>query len=88
MLEKIKSIQFVMIVSFVSSLLLAFVAMSLKPSIDKNIILDKKQSILSWMAAGSNLRFWTAHAQGAFSNTSLNKDGSVTDSQTGEEIEA
>ena len=46
MLEKIKSIQFVMIVSFVSSLLLAFVAMSLKPSIDKNIILDKKQSIL------------------------------------------
>jgi len=46
MLEKIKSIQFVMIVSFFSSLLLAFVAMSLKPSIDKNIILDKKQSIL------------------------------------------
>ena len=46
MLEKIRSVQFVMIVSFVSSLLLAFVAMSLKPSIDKNIILDKKQSIL------------------------------------------
>ena len=46
MLEKIKSVQFVMIVSFVSSLLLAFVAMSLKPSINKNIILDKKQSIL------------------------------------------
>ena len=46
MLEKIRSLQFVMIVSFVSSLLLAFVAMSLKPSIEKNIILDKKQSIL------------------------------------------
>ena len=46
MLEKIRSVQFVMIVSFVSSLLLAFVAMSLKPSIEKNIILDKKQSIL------------------------------------------
>ena len=46
MLEKVRSVQFVMIVSFVSSLLLAFVAMSLKPSIDKNIILDKKQSIL------------------------------------------
>jgi len=46
MLDKIKSIQFVMIVSFCSSLILAFVAMSLKPSIDKNIILDKKKSIL------------------------------------------
>lgn len=46
MLEKIRSVQFVMIVSFVSSLLLAFVAMSLKPSIEKNISLDKKQSIL------------------------------------------
>ena len=46
MLEKIKSVQFVIIVYFVSSLLLAFVAMSLKPSIEKNIILDKKQSIL------------------------------------------
>tara|TARA_B100000700_G_scaffold75861_1_gene84916 strand:- start:1568 stop:2305 length:738 start_codon:yes stop_codon:yes gene_type:complete len=46
MLDKIKSIQFVMIVSFVSSLVLAFVAMSLKPSIEQNIILDKKQSIL------------------------------------------
>lgn len=46
MLDKIKSVQFVMIVSFFSSLVLAFVAMSLKPSIDKNINLDKKQSIL------------------------------------------
>ena len=33
-----------------------------------------KQGILSWMAAGSNLRFWTAHAKAAFSNKSLNKD--------------
>ena len=46
MLDKIKSVQFVMIVSFFSSLVLAFVAMSLKPSIEKNINLDKKQSIL------------------------------------------
>ena len=46
MLDKVKSIQFVMIVSFVSSLVLAFVAMSLKPSIEQNINLDKKQSIL------------------------------------------
>jgi len=46
MLDKIKSIQFVMIVSFLSSLILAFVAMSLKPKIDYNIILDKKKSIL------------------------------------------
>ena len=34
----------------------------------------KKQSVLSWMAASSNLRFWTAHAQANFSNISLNKD--------------
>ena len=33
-----------------------------------------KKGILSWMAAGSSLRFWTAHAQAAFSNKSLNKD--------------
>ena len=46
MLDKIKSVQFVMIVSFFSSLVLAFVAMSLKPAIDKNVNLDKKQSIL------------------------------------------
>tara|TARA_B100000029_G_scaffold90849_2_gene80724 strand:+ start:118 stop:855 length:738 start_codon:yes stop_codon:yes gene_type:complete len=46
MLDKIKSVQFVMIVSFLSSLILAFVAMSLKPAINKNINLDKKQSIL------------------------------------------
>mgnify|MGYP006098307029 CR=1 FL=1 len=46
MLDKIRSIQFVMIVSFVSSLVLAFVAMSLKPRIEVNILLDKKQSIL------------------------------------------
>ncbi len=33
-----------------------------------------KQGILSWMAAGSSLRFWTAHANATFSNKSLNKD--------------
>ena len=46
MLDRIKSVQFVMIVAFVSSLLLAFIAMSLKPRMDYNVILDKKKSIL------------------------------------------
>ena len=46
MLDRIKSIQFVMIVSFISSLVLAFMAMSLKPSIDNNVMLDKKKSLL------------------------------------------
>ena len=35
---------------------------------------SNQQGILSWMAAGSSLRFWTAHAQADFSNKSLNKD--------------
>ena len=46
MLDRIKSVQFVMIVAFISSLLLAFIAMSLKPRMDYNVILDKKKSIL------------------------------------------
>ena len=46
MLDRIKSVQFVMIVAFVSSLLLAFIAMSLKPRMEYNVILDKKKSIL------------------------------------------
>jgi len=46
MLDRLKSIQFVMIVSFISSLVLAFMAMSLKPSIDNNVMLDKKKSLL------------------------------------------
>ena len=46
MLDRIKSVQFVMIVAFVSSLLLAFIAMSLKPRMTYNVILDKKKSIL------------------------------------------
>ena len=46
MLNRLKSIQFVMIVSFISSLVLAFMAMSLKPSIDNNVMLDKKKSLL------------------------------------------
>ena len=44
--DRIKSVQFVMIVAFISSLLLAFIAMSLKPRMDYNVILDKKKSIL------------------------------------------
>lgn len=43
MLDRIKSVQFVMIVAFISSLLLAFIAMSLKPRMDYNVILDKKK---------------------------------------------
>jgi len=46
MLDRLKSIQFVMIVSFISSLVLALMAMSLKPSIDNNVMLDKKKSLL------------------------------------------
>ena len=46
MLDRLKSIQFVMIVSFISSLMLSFMATFLKPSIDNNIELDKKKSLL------------------------------------------
>ena len=46
-----------------------------------------QQSILSWMAAGSNLRFWTAHAQGAFSNISLNKDKVLIKNEIFSEVE-
>lgn len=46
-----------------------------------------KQGILSWMAAGSSLRFWTAHAQGAFSNKSLSKDKALVKNQIFSEIE-
>jgi len=33
-----------------------------------------QQGILSWMAAGSNLCFWTAHTKGGYSNKNINKD--------------
>ena len=46
-----------------------------------------KQSILSWMAAGSSLRFWTAHAKAIFSNKSLNKDRVLIKNQIFSEIE-
>ena len=39
------------------------------------------------MAAGSNLRFWTAHAQGAFSNLILNKDKVLIKNEIFSEIE-
>ncbi len=46
-----------------------------------------KQGILSWMAAGSSLRFWTAHAQATFSNKSLNKDRVLVKNKIFSEIE-
>ena len=46
----------------------------------------KKNSILSWMAAGSNLRFWTAHSKGDFSNISLNKDKELVKNEMFSEI--
>ena len=33
--------------------------------------LYNKDSILSWMAAGSNIKFWTAHTKGSYSNLNL-----------------
>ena len=46
-----------------------------------------KKGIISWMAAGSSLRFWTAHAQAAFSNESLNKDSVLVKNEIFSEIE-
>ena len=36
-----------------------------------------KDSILSWMATGSNIKFWTAHAKGSYSNLNLYKKKSL-----------
>ena len=46
MLDRLNAIKFVMMVSFVSSLLLAFIYTTAKSTIDDNIASDKKQSIL------------------------------------------
>jgi len=55
MLNRLKTIKFVMLVSFVSSLLLAIIYSSVKPMVDTNIILDKKQSILKSIGINTNL---------------------------------
>ena len=36
-----------------------------------------KDSILSWMAAGSNIKFWTAHTRGSYSNLYLHTNKSL-----------
>ena len=36
-----------------------------------------KDSILSWMAAGSNVKFWTAHTKGSYSNLNLDTNKSL-----------
>ncbi|MDC0093003.1 NAD(P)-binding protein [Alphaproteobacteria bacterium] len=41
-----------------------------------------KDSILSWMAAGSNIKFWTAHTRGSYSNLNLNTNKSLIKNQT------
>ena len=33
-----------------------------------------KDNILSWMAAGSNVKFWTAHSKGSYSNLKLDEN--------------
>jgi renalase len=40
-----------------------------------------KDSILSWMAAGSNLKLWTAHTKGSYSNLNLNTNKSLIKKQ-------
>ena len=46
-----------------------------------------KQGILSWMAAGSDLRFWTAHTKGDFSNKNINKDKILLKDKIFQEVE-
>ena len=46
-----------------------------------------QQGILSWMAAGSNLCFWTAHTKGDFSNKNINKDEKLLKDEIFQEIE-
>jgi predicted NAD/FAD-dependent oxidoreductase len=40
-----------------------------------------QDSILSWMAAGSNIKFWTAHTRGSYSNLNLSTNKSLIKSQ-------
>ena len=46
-----------------------------------------QQGILSWMAAGSNLCFWTAHTKGNFSNKNINKDKILLKDEISQEVE-
>ena len=46
-----------------------------------------QQGILSWMAAGSDTGFWTAHTKGVFSNENLYKDRTILKDQIFNEIE-
>jgi renalase len=43
--------------------------------------LYNKDNILSWMAAGSNTKLWTAHARASYSNLNLNTDKSLIKKQ-------
>ena len=54
MLDRIKSIKFVMLVSFVSSLVLALLYSTLINKVEENIQLDKKQSILKAIGINSS----------------------------------
>ena len=54
MLDRIKSIKFVMLVSFVSSLVLALLYSTLINRVEENIRLDKKQSILKAIGINSS----------------------------------
>ena len=40
-----------------------------------------RDSILSWMAAGSNIKFWTAHTKGSYSNLNLDTNKSLIKNQ-------
>ena len=48
---------------------------------------NNQPGILSWMAAGSNLCFWTAHTKGDFSNKNINKDKILLKDEIFQEIE-
>ncbi len=82
MLDRLKSIQFVMIVSFISSLVLAFMAMSLKPSIDNNVMLDKKKSLLKSIgidATGLDEQGLDVKYRYHIQELVINKNGNIVD---------
>ena len=82
MLDRLKSIQFVMIVSFISSLMLAFMATFLKPSIDNNIELDKKKSLLKSIGidvAGFDEQTLDLKYKYHIEELVINKNGNIVD---------
>ena len=82
MLDRLKSIQFVMIVSFISSLVLASMAMSLKPSIDNNVMLDKKKSLLKSIgidATGFDEESLDVKYRYHIEELVINKNGNIVD---------